>query len=554
MMCLRNVVPILFVLFSLCGRASELPSSPITKQTIEREQQERLQLLEQNTQSVQSLIPSPTIPEPEQAPESQCFEVRNIQFSGNTIYTDDELSQAIDFRAGCIGLNTINEYLRRASNHYLQAGYVTSRAFLVPQNLSSGTLEIEVLEGKIEKILLNGSVVDSLLMAFSNVSDHVLNLRDIEQGLDQINRLSRYNAQIKLLPSTRAGYSIVDIQSNIGSLGSIGGGVNNGGQKSTGEEQVSIDASAENLFNIFDQWTLSSTHSAAFAHSKNSESLYLGVDVPYGYWNIGYRTSYSTYKTEFSNQGFTFDSTGQTNSHDIDIKWLFYRDGVSKSALKTTVSHRREKNFILGTLLEAGSRNLSSLSFALEHSTRLGKGFLTVSPKVSFGTDWFGGEQNLSSNPNFPKAQFLKSTFSGSYTYPVSSNLSFATTLFGQWSNDTLYANERVSIGGEYSVRGFKNTSISGDEGYYWRNDLTYQLGRWPYLGSVTSRLALDTGSIAKDSSDEYERGSMMGSSLGLFTQSQYASSSLSIGVPLAAPSRINHDDYVIYYRITVKI
>ncbi len=109
-----------------------------------------------------------------------------------------------------------------------------------------------------------------------------------------------------------------------------------------------------------------------------------------------------------------------------------------------------------------------------------------------------------------------------------------------------------MSIGGEHSIRGFKGVSLSGDEGYYWRNELNYILGQWPYVGQIAAQVALDTGSIAKDKQDKLERGSLMGGSLALRTQAAYFSSSLSAGFPIEAPQRLNADDYVIYYRLNM--
>ena len=551
---LSNILCILVYLLWAKLAVANTPLGPLATQDIERQQQERLESLNESNESLQKLIPSQVIPDPEFEADSTCVQIEAITFSGNKIYDNSTLESISEFKPGCITLTQINEYLRLISNHYIESGYVTSRAFMTPQDLSSGVLNIVILEGKVEKVLWNGEERQWLKMAFPMIADTVLNLRGIEQGLDQINRLSRYNATIKLLPSSKQGYSVVDLQTAERQLGSIGVGFSNSGQKSTGEEQIALNLSGENFFKWLDKWTLSATQSAAFVDSKQSDSLYLGVDVPIGYWNVGYRTSYSTYKTTFTNSGFTFDSSGKTNNHYLDSKWLFFRDGTSKSALKLTASHRREKNYILGNLVEASSRNLSMLSLAWEYSTRVGGGFLTVSPNMSIGTDWFGGEENLSSDPSVAKAQFRKGMLTGSYTYAFTPKLTLTSTLFGQWTNDTLYGSERVSIGGEYSVRGFKGTSLSGDEGYYWRNDVTYQIGQWPYVGAISAQVAVDTGSIAEDLEDQYEGGSLMGSSFALRTSQKHASSSFTLGLPIAAPSRLKKDDFVVYYRIDLKI
>jgi len=528
--------------------------SPTTQTQIEQEQAQRLEEIDKAKQSVKQIERVTPLPEQPNVKNETCFDVHQVVFSGNSVFDEDLLLESIEFSPHCLGLSEINDYLRRITNLYVEAGYVTSRAFLVPQDLSLGFLEIVIIEGRLEGLLLNGTSEPFLNNAFPNLIGKTLNLRDIEQGLEQINRLSRYNAQIKLLPSEQQGYSIVDIQTHDGAVGSIGLGFSNSGQPATGEELMSINASASNVFGMLDSWSFSGNTSTELVDSRGSESLYLSVDVPYGFWNVNYRTAYSTYKSTFTNNGFAFDSSGKNNSHFLDIRWLVHRNGIGKTSLSLGLTHRRERNYLLGSLLNSGSRNLSSLGLALNHSRRLGEGYWTFSPSFAMGSDWFGGESDGGKSQADPKAQFYKGTLTTSYTYSVFPSLTYTTTLFGQWTNHTLYGSERLSIGGEYSIRGFKNIALSGDEGYYWRNDFTSPLATFPFIGHVSAQLALDTGTIAKDGDDLYERGTLTGASLALRTQNQYGSSSFTVGFPLSLPSRLNADDYVIYYQLNVQI
>ena len=55
-------------------------------------------------------------------------------------------------------------------------------------------------------------------------------------------------------------------------------------------------------------------------------------------------------------------------------------------------------------------------------------------------------------------------------------NLNYTLTFDSQYSWDTLYGTDQFSIGGEYTVRGFREATISGDNGYYIRNDLRINL------------------------------------------------------------------------------
>ncbi|MEI8631499.1 ShlB/FhaC/HecB family hemolysin secretion/activation protein [Vibrio sp. PP-XX7] len=421
------------------------PSKAHLRSELEREQAQRLKDIQAAKQGVQQLAAPQLLPASPATQDQQCFPIRHIRFSGHTVLSREQLLDSIHFKPACLGLSQINTYLRLITNRYVAAGYVTSRAFLVPQDLTTGELKILILEGKLEGLRFNGKPQGFLNNAFPHLVGKILNLRDIEQGLDQINRLSRYNAQIKLLPGTKTGFSIVDIRTKTGRWNNASFGFNNSGQKSTGgEAQLAYTLGAENIFDALDQWSLSGSRSSAWRTHEDSESLSLNVDIPRGAWNVAYRTTYSSYKNAFLSNNMTFYTAGQTNSHDLTVKWLFHRDAISKSSLTGGVSHRREKNYLGDNLLTTSSRQLSSAFLSFDYSSQLGQGFFTLSPRFTLGTDWFGGESDRGKSAGAPQAQFYKGTLTTSYTYPVNQALSLTSTVFGQWSNDKLYGSQQA--------------------------------------------------------------------------------------------------------------
>ncbi|WP_070969407.1 ShlB/FhaC/HecB family hemolysin secretion/activation protein [Vibrio sonorensis] len=458
---------------------------------------------------------------------------------------------SLEFEPACIGISTINAYLRTLTNTYIERGYVTTRAYLTPQDLSSSILTIVIVEGELESLRLNEEETYSFDLAIPSNKQEILNLRDVEQGLDQINRLQRYDAQIKMLPGTEPGTTIVDVHTNIGKPIYIDFGFNNGGQPLTGEELLSAKLGGENLLGLFEQWSLTATKASEFTAKYDSESLNFDINVPLGYWNLSYRTAYSTYYTEFDSRGFTIDTDGKSTLHNADLTWLFHRDGQGKSAITLGLTHRRDKNYLMGSLIESGSRALTAASLSLNISHRLLGGYATFSPAFTLGTDWFGGESD-SEVLSEPVAQFYKGTLMASMSYPLKESLFYTSSLFAQWSNNTLYGSQRISIGGEYTIRGFKNVSLSGDEGYYWRNDVTWDINRFAYLGQLQAQWAIDTGTIVPDSQDAYENGSLMGTSVAFRLLGQHYKAVAAIGFPIAAPSRLHVDDYVIYYQLNL--
>ncbi|ELI1809569.1 ShlB/FhaC/HecB family hemolysin secretion/activation protein [Vibrio fluvialis] len=528
--------------------------NPSIQDELQQQQAERLKQIEQSQQQLQNLTPLPQISDASPLTEDgQCFDINKIVFQGNEVISSEILHQKVTHYEGqCLGLSSINRILHDISNFYIQKGYFTSRALLIPQDLSQGTLVIQILEGKLENILLNhqphwfGS-------AFPYAQNRILNLRDIEQGLDQINRLARYNATIELLPGTQPGYTILNIKTvDQGWLsGSLG--FNNGGQKNTGETQISANASLDDILGLLDNWSLSGSKSSEFSTCYDSQNVRLAVSIPNGYRTFSYSYSYSDYLNTVSSNNFSFESTGNTSTHDAALDWMLFRDDKQKISTKAALKYRRDKNYIDDAFLSSSSRNLAAISLSLDYSTKLGQGFLTVSPRYVRGISLFNSESGKGRYSYLPSAEFDKGELTLSYRRGLFlPNLSFSSTFFSQWTNDTLYGSQRLSIGGDYSVRGFKNQSLSGDSGYYWRNDMTYFWGSVPWLGAIYSVLALDTGAIHPDQYDPYEKGHLTGTSLALSSGNQHYASSVSVGLPIDAPHWLNPDSYVLNYLISV--
>ena len=97
--------------------------------------------------------------------------------------------------------------LQSLTNAYVERGYVTSRAVLGPQDLSRGVLVIKIIEGRVESVGPDAASTmqpKQFLTIFPGVKGSVLQLRDIEQGLDQLNRLPSNNATMRIEPGAEA--------------------------------------------------------------------------------------------------------------------------------------------------------------------------------------------------------------------------------------------------------------------------------------------------------------------------------------------------------------
>lgn len=423
---------------------------------------------------------------------------------------------------------------------------------MTEQDLSGGVLHLAVLEGKLQHIRLEGVPDRTLKMTFPGLEGKILNLRDIEQGMEQLNRVRQRPVEIEILPGDRQGYSVVNLTATpeFPLSGSVS--FDNSGQKSTGTGQLNGALYGNNLLGLADKWFISGGRSSDFSNSKDAQNFAAGVSIPYGYGLLDYSYSWSNYLSTIDNNGYLWRSTGDTETHRLTGSWVLFRNGDIKTGVSAGITHRINRNYLDDVLLATSSRKLSSVSLGINHTQKIASGVATLNPTFTQGVPWLGAEDDNDKQGDVPKAEFRKWSLNGSFQRPVADKLWWLTSVYFQWSPDRLYGSERLTLGGETSVRGFKEQYISGDNGGYWRNELNWSLFTLPWVGDVGVLAAIDGGWLKKDGQDRYASGTLWGTALGLTATNRGYASQFTVGTPVDYPDWLAPDHLVIYYRFSV--
>jgi len=543
---------VFFCSLFFCSLSHAAPLTPADQDTVRQQQEALLLKNQQQREELERSIPRPAPDRPlPAAGAGPCFTIDTITLSGTTLISP-KTQQALvaPWQGRCLDMAKITELLARISDWYISRGYITSRAFLTEQDLSGGQLNIVVLEGRLEAIRLEGETPRMLKMAFPGRTGGILNLRDIEQGMEQINRLRAEPVQIEILPGTQAGYSIVNLTGKPEFPLSASVSLDNSGQKSTGENQLSGVLTANNMLGLADKWFVSGGRSSDFASAYDAQNFQAGVSVPFGYGLLDYSYAWSNYRTTISNQGFNWLSTGDTKTHRLNASWVVFRNGEVKTGIAAGVVQRSSRNWLNDAPLKSSTRNLSSLVLGITHTQKMLGGVATFNPTWSHGMPWFNAETDENKSGDMPRAEFRKWSLNASFQRPVARNAWWLTSAYGQWSPDRLYGAERLTLGGESSVRGFKEQYLSGDNGGYWRNELGYSLFTLPVIGAVSATVAVDGGWLEKDRQDRFASGTLWGGSVGLSSAGRGYSSQISVGTPLRYPDWLGPDHVSVNWRI----
>ena len=547
------------LLASLTATAlSAAPLSPADQNAIEQQQKTLLEQTQQQRDMLRHSTSAPSLPEATSSePSGQCFQLRHIRLENVTVLPRSVQQKLTTVPVqGCMTLPDIRERVRDVTQDYLSQGFITSRAWLPEQDISGGSLVIAVTEGRVETVTLDGHQEKALKMAFPQAEGQVLNLRDIEQGLEQLNRLSSRALTVDILPGNREGFSrvaLVPVSQRFPVRLDVS--ADNSGQKSTGSGQMNARLTADNLLSLADQWTLVAGRDSEFHHDRRSRNLQAGVSVPYGYWlfsaQYAWSDFYQTLSAGGTSQRWRYEGTVQ--SQRLAASRTLLRDGKQRLALDMALSRRETENRLGGVRLDVSSPTLSSVTAGLSYSRTLGSGYLTVGPSLSHGVPLAGATRDDPAHPDLPRSEFRRFSASASWFYPLTPSLYWLTSAYGQTTPDRLYASEQLSVGGQYSVRGFKEQSLSGNRGGYWRNELTWQWMTVPGVGALSATVALDAGHVVNQKGIT-EGGTLTGTSLGLELAGRWLSQSLTFGIPLSYPDRLNPDKQVVYWQATVSL
>ncbi|QHD05017.1 ShlB/FhaC/HecB family hemolysin secretion/activation protein [Pseudomonas sp. R76] len=498
--------------------------------------------------------------------DARCFPIQDIEFKGaDSLPASDRERLLKPYIGQCLGVSQLNELLKAITDYYIDKGLVTSRAYLPQQDLSKGHLQVLVVEGKLENLkgADNSKLSErELAMAFPGKNGDLLNLREIEQAIDQLNRLPSNQAQMELAPGDAVGGSSVLVKNNPQKPWRASLSRNNDGQKSTGEQQWGTGLEWDNPLGLADQLILRGGHDAISDHQKTSKNAMFYYNLPWGWWNFSYSYNQSDYRSVAQGDGFDFKQSGDSQNHQLRAERVIHRDALSKTSINVGLSHLRTNNYIEDSRLAVSSNRLSELQLGINHGRRIGSAYVNIDLGVQNGIGAFDSQRNDQHRDRFGNLtatpDYRKYTATISYLQPFTlwgESFSFTSLATGQRSEDVLFSPQRMSLGGSSSIRGFKDQQLTGDSGGYWRNDLRWSrpvAWGWmrPVFAEYGASVGYDQGVIRNDRYNGEVHGRVSSNSLELFARGQYVSTSVTFAHSLERPGALLEREAPIYFRM----
>lgn len=487
------------------------PDTDIGERYLEEQRRQiEIEALERRQESYKESSGFSGVPE-----DATCFYVEEIVISGNSIFSYAVINRLVEkYRKKCLGKNAINQLMQELSGLYIDKGYITSRVYIPPQDLTLATLELIVVEGYVESVTITSNSLRSddrrkLWWAMKPTWGKHLRLPEIEQAIDQINRVPSANAQMKLWPGQKIGSTNIQIENSIedefrGSLN-----ISNDGQVDTGIIKTRIGMAADNWLGIND------TVSLNLITSTNTNALTMNGSVPYRWWNFDSSYSYSEYLNILPENTDLF---GQSHTGTFNGQYLFFRNSSTRMSIMSTLTIRRSERYVLGVKLTP--QKLVPLRIAATYSRNSRWGYISGEIGHVQGTSFFGATLDERSAPKYsPLSQFKKQDIRLTIGAPLSSVLLLQTVIAAQYSDDALYSSEQIHLGDASSVRGSDSVFATGDRGFYIQNTVSTSGRRLQgvlglqqnWLNGLNVRFFTDYGNVRQLSADRKNSGAGIG-------------------------------------------
>lgn len=486
--------------------------------------------------------------------ESPCFKIQHIELVGEAAEkfrwalaaADQSDDSTPDVATGrCMGARSIGLVMKRVQNAIIQRGFVTTRVLAQPQDLSSGTLTLSLVPGRIHAVRFtdDSSSRATQWNAFPARRGDLLNLRDIEQALENFKRIPTADADIQITPAegddAKPGDSDLVITWKQGLPVRASLSADNSGTKATGKYQGSATLSFDDLLTLNDLFYVSLSHDLGGGNpgQRGTRGHTAHYSLPFGYWMLGFTSSAYNYHQEVAGNSQSYIYSGDSLSNELKLSRVMYRDAQRRTSLFVSAWQRTYSNFIDDTEIQVQHRRMSGWDAGVEHREYMGNAVLDVRGNYRRGTGAFGAlaaPEELTGEGTSRPSIFMASTQLSLPFTIGDQRLRYLGSFRGQWARTALVPQDRFSIGGLYTVRGFDGENIlMADSGWLSRNDLGVALGdsgQELYLG-------VDYGAVNGPSSKNLIGTDLCGGVLGLRGFAKSLSYELFWGIPLSKPS-----------------
>ncbi len=502
--------------------------------------------------------PATTPPTPEQPPSGeipQNVKVKKFTVTGSTVFSEEDFARITKpYTNRPITLVELFQVRSAITNLYVNNGYITSGAYIPPQKLQDGVVEIRVVEGGLEEIKvtgnrrLNSNYVRSRLAIATKKPLNRDRLLEALQLL-QLNPLIE-NLSAELSAGSSPAQSLLEVQVREADTFNTQVVLDNGRSPAVGSFRRQIQVSEANLLGWGD------SISAIYTNTDGSDAFDFNYTLPINPYNGTLAFNYGTSDNSIIERPFNeIDIQSNSRYYELTLRQPVVQTPTQELALGVIASRREsEATFIDGEFPfpgsgadEEGRTRVSAVRFFQEWISRNSQQVFALRSQFSVGLDAL----NATTNPNPPDSRFI--AWRGQVQWVRLLGPDTVLLLRGdvQFADRPLVPFEQFSIGGIESVRGYRQDALFTDNGIFASAEVRIPIVRFSEGDSflqLTPFVDFGNGwnrSGRSDSQSDPDRNTLVSVGLGLRLQLQdRLTARIDWGIPLVSVSSGDKDSW----------
>ena len=404
--------------------------------------------------------------------------VKSFKFTGNEgLVAESELQLLLSDAVGKkLTFNELQGLVSKVTAYLKDKGWFLARAYLPKQDVTSGAIEIAIIQGSSDGSLIikrdpNARIDEGVLRNIGSqavIPGQPLSEQKLERSVLLMNDLTGVNAHASLAPGATAGSTAIQVDVSEGPIfsGSVWG--DNYGNRYTGAWRGNGIISLNDPLRYGDQLSMMVTGAEGLIQGKVA---YVAPLLPCG---LKATLSYTGMYYELIEDISSLDMDGWSQTLDAGFSYPLLRS--RKVNLTTTLGYEFKALRDRASDVDLYDKQLNSGTFGFhgdEYDTLLGGGYTTFNVGATLG------------DMNENEADIDITEVEGTYTHfnfgvarlqRLIDRLTINFSYNGQLSLDNLDSSEKIILGGPNGVRAYPVGEAPGDAGHLFNVDLRYEL------------------------------------------------------------------------------
>ena len=478
----------------------------------------------------------------------ESVEIQRYEVIGSTVFSVEEFEKVTSpfttpVKNRPITFSEVLEARAAVTQLYLDNDYITSGAIIPTQEIVDGVAIIQVIEGRLEDIEITGTRRLNPGYIRSRLALGAAPPLDVEKLLEKIQLLQLdpliENISVDLQAGTGDGTNLLVVEVTEADSFDVNYTLDNNRSPSVGTVRHQLQVNERNLFGLGDNLR------AGYTLTSGSNSLNADYTLPLSPHNTTLNLAVNLTDSDVREDPFdVLDISSESDSYQVTLRHPLIEKPQQEFALGLTASHQRSQTSLgiddIGPFPlspgadDQGRTKVSALRFFQEWTQRNNNQVVALRSQFNVGLDALDSTVNSEG----PDSRFFSWQGQGQWVRRVGSENLLLVRGGVQLATDSLLTLEQFGLGGQSTVRGFRQDQLLTDNGALasveFRLPIVRDRDNDPLLQLTPF---LDAGIGWNNNGDNPDNNTLVGIGTGLLLDTGDLTARLDWGIPLTDTS-----------------